>query len=279
MRRSGLYSIIALLLLPATLRADTLPPQSSGELRLFAATSLAPLATETANRMRKTGTRIQLRIGGSESALQAVADGSADAALVARELDAAERTHFSSRVIGHDSLLLVVHERNPMEEISTDQVRSIFSRQVSEWHQIGASNGGAIVPVTRKRDSGARTVIDRAFDIGEVIPAGIVEIGSNLAAVLYIAADPQAIGYVSAGTVDHARQRGLRVKALHLDGLAPNADSCTKGRYLLCRPLLLVVRRNKAASPALHTLEHLLGGTDSDLLLAHYGFASPAGRQ
>jgi len=279
MRRSGLYSIIALLLLPATIRADTLPPQSSGELRLFAATSLAPLATETAARLRKSGTRTQLRIGGSETALQAVAEGTADAALVARKLDDAERAHFSSRVIGHDSLLLVVHERNPMDEISTDQVRSIFSRQVSDWNQIGAGNGGAIVPVTRKRDSGARTVIDRTFDIGEVIPAGIVEIGSNLASILYVAADPQAIGYVSAGTFDHARQRGLRVKALRLGGLTPNAHFCASGRYPLCRPLLLVTRRSKPASPAQHELDRILGGSDSDTLLTHYGFAPPAGSQ
>ena len=73
-----------------------------------------------------------------------------------------------------------------------------------------------------------------------MIPTGIVELATNLAAVLYVAADPQAIGYVSADAYEDARRRGLRIRALRLDGQLPGAKECRKLSYPLCRLIVFV---------------------------------------
>jgi len=273
MRWFGFLALLTLLspaapVAPASAAAD--------ELRLAAATSLAPLAGDLADTLRRTGLRIQLRTQGSERALQALALGEADVALIARPLSAVEAGRFTSRLVGHDVLLLVVHERNPLDEIAPPLVHGIFSRELTDWQQVGAGNAGPIVPVRRKRDSGARTVIDRGFDIGETIPTGIIELGSNLAAVLYVAADPQAIGYVSAGVIEEARQRGLRVKALRFGGMPLKPQFCVSGQSPLCRPLLVVGRRHAGGEQAVARLTAALGGSDGEQLLGRHGFASLA---
>jgi phosphate transport system substrate-binding protein len=253
-------------LLSATAAAQSMAP--TGTLRIAAAATLAPLAGEVAATLRQSGRRIALDIARGEKPLAALADGEADAALVARPLDADESRRYDSRLIGHDSLLLVVHERNPLDRIDTAGARAIFARELSDWQQVGAGNSGAIVPVTRAPGSDTRRVLDRAFGIGEVNPAGSIEVGSNLAAALYVAADPQAIGYLSAGAYEEARLRGLRLKALRLDGMTPTTRFCTSGNYDLCRPLLLVRRKGVGGF-----VEAALAGAAGDELLSRHGFA------
>lgn len=253
-------------LLSATAAAEPMAP--AGTLRITVATTLAPLAGELVAGLRQSGHRIVLDIARGERPLAALADGEADAALVARPLDADEARRYDSRLIGHDSLLVVVHERNPLDRIDAAVARAIFARELSDWNQVGAGSGGAIVPVMRAPGSDTRRVLDRAFGIGEVIPAGTIEVGSSLAAALYVAADPQSIGYLSAGAYEQARQRGLRLKALPVDGMTPTPQFCTSGNYGLCRPLLLV-RRKGAGSFVEATLA---GATGGDLLSRH-GFA------
>lgn len=241
-------------------------------LRLTASATLAPLAAELAETVRRKGGKLVLGVAGSEVALEQLGAGQTDAALISRPLADEEARLFESRIVGYDALLLVVHERNPLAQIDAAQVRAIFSRQLSDWAQIGAGNSGAIVPVARNLTNGARTVLDRAFGIGRIVPAGIVELNSNLAAVLYVAADPQAIGYVSAGTYESGRRRGLGIKALPLGGITPSAQFCVGGNYPLCRPLLLVKRRHTAATRDLALIESALDGE----LFERHGFAPPA---
>jgi phosphate transport system substrate-binding protein len=247
-------------------------------LRVIASATLAPLANELGERVRQADTPIQLRIAGSENALEALAAGQADVALVARALTAKEAALFDSRTIGYDSLLIIAHARNKLAGIDRDTLRGIFSRQLSDWSQIGAGDSGAIVPVTRGQGNGTRTVLERAFDIGSVVPAGMVELGSNLAVTLYVAADPQAIGYVSAGAYSRARQRGLGIKALPLDGITPDAAFCVGSKYPLCRPLILVKRRHLEQRRTAARIDALLAGDDGIDLLVRHGFAPPASR-
>ncbi len=271
----GLFVLSALTSLSG---AGTAAAAAPDELRVMAATSLAPLAGELETALRRQGGRIRLTIAGGEAALTAVADGEAEAALLTRALDDNEATRFVGRIVGHDSLLLVVHERNPLDDISEAQVRAIFSREFSDWQQIGAGNAGAIVPVRRGLASATRRLFDRAFGIGNVMPVGAVELASNLATVLYVAADPQAIGYVSAGAYAQARQRGLRIKALRMAGQAPDARTCADGSaYRLCRPLLLVVRKETPARRTAALAAMLTGPLGEDLLIRH-GFAPAAAR-
>ncbi|MBI2308930.1 MAG: substrate-binding domain-containing protein [Rhodocyclales bacterium] len=256
--------------------AEQAPPGNRGMLRLTASATLAPLAAEVVETVQRKGGRIALNVVGSEVALEQLSAGQADAALISRSLSEGESRLLDGRIVGHDSLLLVVHERNPLTQIDDAGVRAIFSRQVSDWSQIGAGNGGAIVPVTRGLGNGTRTVVDTAFGIGRVVPAGIVELGTNLAVVLYVAADPQAIGYVSSGAYERARQRGVGIKAVRLGGFTPSAQFCVGSHYPLCRPLLLVKRRHAPATRELMLLEATLGGPLGEDLFVRHGFAAPA---
>lgn len=223
------------------------------------------------------GRKIQLRLHkvGSERALDELRAGNVDAALISRSLSDAERREFRATPVAMDSLLLIVNERNALTDADRTLVRRIFAREIADWSQVGAGGGGSIVPVTRRAIDGTRTVFDNAFGIGRVIPSGIVELASNLAAALYVAADPLAIGYVSAETLADARRRGLPLRAVRLEGEAPTAVECLSARYPLCRPILLV-RRAGRSSETLPKVEAFLRSDEGLTLLRRHGFAGMA---
>ena len=269
--------LTALLVAIAAGTAGAAPPPSPEmavpTFRLATSPTTTPLARTLVGHFSEQGQSIRLVHSGSESGLEEVRSGRVDAALIGRALNNEEAKEFHATTLALDSLLLIVHERNPLHSASPDLIRKIFTREFSDWRQVGAGNVGTIVPVTRRQADGTRTVFDNAFGVGRVIPSGIVELASNLAAVLYVGADPQAIGYVSAEAYDDARRRGLRIRALALDNQAPAAGACRGSTYPLCRSIVLVRRAGKPLK-ALAPFESFIGTPEFRAMLAQHGFAA-----
>jgi len=253
--------------------ASAAPARTPPPVTLAVSPTNTALAKELAATLQqKDGISLKLTPVGSERGIEEVRAGRLDAALIARALSPEEAREFHAVTLAHDSLLIVVNERNPLTETDTATIRRIFSREVSEWKQIGLAAGGAIVPVTRRPGDGTRTVFDNAFGIGRVIPTGIIELATNLAAVLAITADPQAIAYVSAEAYEDARRRGLRIHAVRLDGLLPVAADCQNTNYALCRPILLIRTGGKPAR-GVERVESFLRSVEGRALIERRGFA------
>lgn len=272
--RRWLASVILFALANAAGAAPAQTAKSTPPVTFDLATSVTttPFARNLASALQEQRLHLRLQNVGSERAIDEVRAGNVDAALISRALTSDEARDFQATTLAMDSLLVIVNERNPLENADRALIRRIFSREFGDWRQVGAGGSGTIVPVTRRPSDGTRTVFDNAFGIGRVIPTGIVELASNLAAVLYIAADPQAIGYVSAETYDDALRRGLHLRAVKLDGMAPAAAACKPDSYPLCRPIVLIRRPGKA--PAGHAqIEQFLHSPEGRALLEQYGFA------
>lgn len=264
--------VLAALAITASSAAPSAPPPAV-KLRLAISSTASAFARDAAPPLQnERALELNLSVAGSETALENVRAGRVDAALISRKLTADEEKEFLALPLAQDSLLLIVNERNPLDQANDALVRGIFSRQISDWAQLGAGNRGAIVPVTRRPTHGTRTLFDNTFGVGRIIPTGIVELASNLATVLYVGADPQAIGYVSAAAFDDARQHGLRIKALKLNGLSPGPEGCRQADYPLCRPISLV-RRQGPAPRGYDRLEGYLVGSEGQSLFERHGFA------
>ena len=253
--------------------ASTPAAKPPPETRLVASPTTIAMARElvASLQLSRSGT-VRVVPAGSDSAIDDVRAGRADAVLIARSLTAEEAQSLHAITLASDSLLLIVNERSPLHELDSATTRRIFSREVSDWKQLGDAGTGSIVPVTRRAGDGTRTTFDNAFGIGRVIPSGIVELATNRAAVLYVAADPQAIGYVSADAYEDARRRGLRIRALRLDGQLPGATECRRVSYPLCRPIVFVRPIGKPVGDV-EQMERFLRSAAGSALIERSGFA------
>ncbi|HZE21732.1 MAG TPA: substrate-binding domain-containing protein, partial [Desulfobaccales bacterium] len=120
-------------------------------------------------------------------------------------------------------------------------IRQIFLGAVKDWRVLGLPPH-AIDLITREEGSGTREAFEHlVMGKKEITPAALVQ-DSNGSVREIVAGDPYSLGYISAGLVNH------QVKALAIDGVAPDRDNIKDHSYKLVRRFLLVSRVQPAGS-------------------------------
>jgi phosphate transport system substrate-binding protein len=96
-----------------------------------------------------------------------------------------------------------------------------------------------------------------------VTPTALVMPGSS-AVIDYVAAHPEAIGYVSMGHLSE------RVKALAVEGVPSSSQTVTDGAYHLTRPLFLIADREPTGAPR-SFVDFVLGSEGQQIVARRYG--------
>ena len=127
------------------------------------------------------------------------------------------------------------------------------SKTDSDSSAAGSTASGAIDVVSREDGSGTRGAFVELFGIEQkdangdkvdmTTPAAAI---TNSTAVMMtsVAGDPNAIGYISLGSLDDT------VKAVSIDGVAPTAAAVKDGSYAIARPFNIVTKGELAAPAA-----------------------------
>jgi phosphate transport system substrate-binding protein len=176
--------------------------------------------------------RILVQGGGSTAGVLAVRAGAATVGMVSRGLQPDEKD-LSAMVAARDGIAVIVHPSSPLSNLTTDQIRGIFSGTVTDFGELGGPKG-PVRPVTREEGSGTRgAFVDLLMGGRAITPAALVQ-DSNGSMRELIAHDPEAIGYISLGLVDGS------VKALNIDGIRPARENVENGSYRLVRPFMFI---------------------------------------
>ena len=175
---------------------------------------------------------IDIQGGGSSAGITAAESETAQLGMSSRNLKEAEQ-HLWSVEIAKDGLAIIVNPRNPVHDLTIEQLRAIYAGDIISWSEFGGADARIHV-ITREEGSGTRSAFE-SLVMGEsrITPKAIVQ-NSNGAVRQLIADDPNAIGFISLGLVDST------VKALYLDGIKPSRENVINGSYSLYRPFLFV---------------------------------------
>jgi len=146
---------------------------------------------------------------------------------------AGTETSLWSVEIARDGLAIVVNPKNPVNSLSIEQVRDIYSGKTGNWNLLGGKKSEIDV-VTREDGSGTRSSFESlVMGKTEINPRAMVQ-DSNGAVRQLVADDPAAIGFISLGLVDK------NVKAVELNGIMPTRENVINGSYNLTRPFLFL---------------------------------------
>ena len=233
-KRSWLPLLIALILLPGTFAAATETP-----LRYAGATTLQHSFMPEAARVFKgdTGVGIQIEGGNTNPGIRALLAGEIDMAGAGRHLTADEKGQgLVEHFLGWDVLAIVVHKSNPVNNLTFEQLRGIFSGKIDNWKKVGGKDE-KIVVVTSPKGSGMRVAMqDLILKELAVTPAEVVSglVGQSDQQVAML---PAAITAVSMSMVQHQS-----VKTLTVDGVSATPGNVLEKKYTLVKPLALVTR-------------------------------------
>lgn len=234
---------------PAT--ADT-PPDTSGETRgegalrgrltLTGSSTVAPLAAEIGKRFERLhpGVRVDVQTGGSARGIADARRGLADIGMVSRALHPDE-DDLRGFTLARDGVALIVHRDNPVRELAEDRIADIYRGHIDRWSTVGGPDREIVVVHKAEGRSTLEVFLEHfRLDNGDVRPD--VVIGDNQQGIKTVAANRDAIGYVSIGAAAWEAEHGTPIRLLPLRGVPATVDAVEDGRYPLSRRLLLVTR-------------------------------------
>ena len=228
--------------LPPTTITVTQSPSQQQTISIAGSTTVAPIAEEIAriSMERYPGIKVSVAGIGSGPGIKSVGAGEVDIGMASRDIKSAEFEKYPDLkpfIVAKDSVAIIVHPSNPVEDLSIEQVAMIYAGKITNWKEVGGPSK-EIVVVTREAGSGTRATFEKF-----VMKPNKVEIGgmavvkpSNGEVRATIATTENAIGYISLGYVDET------VKAVSLDGIKPTIENVVAGKYPITRNLYLITK-------------------------------------
>lgn len=112
----------------------------------------------------------------------------------------------AEQVIAIDGLAIILHPRNPLNQLNTEQLAQIFSGQISRWEQLGGI-GGTIHLYARDDQSGTwdtfrELVLNRS---GHPLSSTAQRFESSEQLSDAVSNDPQAIGFIGLPYIREAK--------------------------------------------------------------------------
>jgi len=212
-----------------------------GSLVLTGSTSMADVATALAEAFMGAHPDVSVSVGGNGSGEgpTAVKDGTAQIGMLSRELkDSESPDQFDIHIIGYDGIAVIVNPSSGLQDLSSEQIAGIFSGSITNWKEVGGSDR-KIQCIGREAASGTRGAFEELLGIADKT-AYKEEQNSTGNVKQAVAANPDAIGYVSISAVDAS------VTAVKIDGVSPTEEDVRTGAYTLQRPFLMIAAAGKA---------------------------------
>ncbi|MEJ2397562.1 MAG: substrate-binding domain-containing protein [Gammaproteobacteria bacterium] len=139
-----------------------------------------------------------------------------------------------------DALAVIVHKSNPLNNMTTAQIRAIYNGKITNWKQLGLNNAPIHLYIRRGKISGVgyaiRQYIFKDSNKKFVTKARYI-MHSSGPLEKAIAKDPFGIGITG---ISSARKRN--VKIMSIDHKSPTYENVKDGKYVWYRPLYLVTR-------------------------------------
>jgi len=214
---------------------------------------------------KKTGIKVKLKGGGATRGIREVANGSSAIGGSCRNIlvqDAdTERAHTAERrlnldPVAWDPLVIIVHRSNPVNNITIDQIRQIYTGKITNWKQLGGNSAVIELYVRKGKISGVgRTLRELVFANYEQVFTPRAHLVKS-SGPLEKAVEGDVVN--SIGITGNSSAKKRNVKVLTLNGKAPTIQNLTTGDYPLFRPLYLVTHQRNTSPNALKFKEFIL---------------------
>ena len=221
----------------AATEAKSADADLSGSISMVGSTSMEKFANALSEAFMEKYPKVTVtaEFVGSGAGIEAVSNGTADIGNSSRNLKDEEKAKgVAENIVAIDGIAVVVDPANTVEDLTKDQLTSIYDGTVTNWKDVGG-NDAPIVVVGREAGSGTRGAFEELLKLEDACKYSN-ELDSTGAVMAKVASTPGSIGYVSLDVLDDT------VKALKLDGAEPTEENIKAGKYFLSRPFVMATK-------------------------------------
>ena len=137
---------------------------------------------------------------------------------------------FNLTPIGREAFVFFVNIKNPTENVTTDQIRGIYSGAINNWEEINGLNV-EILPYQRAENSGSQTIFQSIMGDSKIRePISLYSMGEMIERVASYINTPNAIGY---SFLFYATEMvgNQAIKLLAIDGIYPSKETIQNETY------------------------------------------------
>lgn len=209
---------------------------SGATVAISGSTSVGPLAEKLAMKYEEqVDVNIEINQIGSSAGITNAINGVSEIGMSSRDLKDEEIAEgVEPVIIAYDGIVVVTHPSNKVNDISMEQVKQIFTGEVTNWKELGGDDM-EIVVVSREDGSGSRDAFQEIVDYssGELIRNAIIASGNGNIKTT-VATNKHAVGFISFEYIDET------IATLKIDGVEATAQNVLDEKYALSRPFLFV---------------------------------------
>jgi phosphate transport system substrate-binding protein len=209
-------------------------------ISISGSTSVGPLMEKLAEKFEADNSNVSIEINqvGSSAGIKDTINGVSELGMSSRELKDEEASEVNATTIAYDGIAIITNNNNPIKNITIDQIKGIYTGEITNWSEIEGGKDAPIVVVSREEGSGTRDAFQEivGYKSEELISDAMIANATG-AVKETVAGNENAIGFVSFEYLDD------KVNIVNVEGVEPTAELVKSGEYKISRPFILV---NKA---------------------------------
>ncbi|MCL1965103.1 MAG: substrate-binding domain-containing protein [Firmicutes bacterium] len=168
-----------------------------------------------------------------------------------------------------DAFVFITHKDNPVESLTVDQIRKIYSGEITNWTEVGGEDR-RIAAYQREKNSGSQTAMENLVMQGAPLadpPKGYASVG--MGTLVEVVANYQtsqtSLGYTYKYYID-TLYRNDNIKVLHVEGIEPSPKNLRSGAYPFTTAYYAVIRGGERSEVAGRFLSWMLSSEGQQVI-------------
>lgn len=177
-------------------------------------------------------------------------------------------TFYEYTPIGREAFVFFVHINNPVDNLTSEQIRGIYSGKITNWSQVG----GWDEPITayqRNEGSGSQSMLVRFMGDTPLMKPETETVETFMSGIIERVADyhnkPGSIGFSYRYYLESII-KNPDIKLLRVDGIAPTAENIRSGAYPITTFLYAVTYAGNDNDNVAQLLEWILSPEGQELV-------------
>ena len=170
------------------------------------------------------------------------------------------QTTFEYMPIGTEAFVFFVHKDNPITNLTTEQIKDIYSGKITNWKDVGGKNE-KIAAFQRNEGSGSQSMLKRFMGDTPITDAPTEMVNDLMAGIIEQVADykskTNSIGFSFRYYVEGII-KNPDIKMISIDGAAPTSENIRNGSYPVLTPIYAVTYKENQNGNVDKLLEWIL---------------------